>query len=170
MRRAAPFLVALAAFLLDQWSKHWIRAAYPLSYVESQIAGFFNLVHAENPGAAFSMFAEAPVLVRKGLLVVTAVLIVTLVILALLGRIHLVETQFARMALGLVLGGACGNLFDRISAGTVTDFLEFYWGRYYFPAFNVADTSIFCGACLMVLDYWFGPRQPVKQATAKEPI
>jgi signal peptidase II len=163
MKKAAPFLLATLVFALDQASKLWIRTNYPLSYVENRIAGFFNLVHAENPGAAFSMFAEAPVYVRTGVLVVTALAIVVLLILALTDRIHLVETQFARMALGLVLGGACGNLFDRIHAGTVTDFLEFYWSRYYFPAFNLADACIFSGACLMVLDYWVGGRPTVKE-------
>ena len=167
MRRAAPFLLAALVFALDQGSKVWIRANLPLSYAEAKIEGFFNLVHAENPGAAFSMFESAPPVVRIGLLVALALGIVVLIVLALLGRIQIVETQFARMALGLVLGGACGNLFDRIHAGTVTDFLEFYRGNYYFPAFNLADSSIFCGACLMLLDYWIGNRTPHPR-TAKE--
>ena len=169
MRKSAPFLLAVIVFVLDQLSKFWIRANYSLSFIDPKVAGFFNLVHAENPGAAFSMFAEASPFIRKGLLVGMALVIVILLILALLDRIRLVETQFARMALGLVLGGACGNLLDRIYAGTVTDFLEFYWRNYYFPAFNLADTAIFCGACLMVLDYWFGTKIPVEQ-TAKESV
>jgi signal peptidase II len=157
--RLAPFLVAIIVFALDQVSKMWIRANYPLSYAEVKIEGFFNLVHAENPGAAFSMFESAPSIVRVGVLVVLAFVIVAVIVLALLGRIHLVETQFARMALGLVLGGACGNLYDRINAGTVTDFLEFYHRGYYFPAFNLADSCIFCGACLMLIDYTIGHRK-----------
>lgn len=173
MRRAAPFLLAIPIFALDQASKVWIRAHYPLSFAEAKIEGFFNLVHAENPGAAFSMFESAPPAIRVGLLVALALAIVLMIVAALLGRIHIVETQFARMALGLVLGGACGNLFDRIHAGTVTDFLEFYHKSYYFPAFNVADSSIFCGACLMLLDYWIGgkaapsPPLPVDQVPAE---
>ena len=60
-----------------------------------------------------------------------------------------------RIALGLVLGGASGNLYDRIVSRTVTDFLEFHAGQsYFFPAFNVADSAIFCGACLLLLDMW----------------
>ena len=173
MKRAAPFLLALLIFALDQASKIWIRANYPLSYAEAKIEGFFNLVHAENPGAAFSMFESAPPVIRVGVLVVLALVIVLAIVAALLGRIQLVETQFARMALGLVLGGACGNLFDRIHAGTVTDFLEFYHKSYYFPAFNVADSSIFCGACLMLLDYWIGGRSvqvspPVEQVPVEQ--
>ena len=155
-QRLAPFLLAILIFVLDQASKIWVRASYPLSYTEAKIEGFFNLVHAENPGAAFSMFETAPPLIRVGVLIALAAVIVLLIIAALIGRIQIVETQFARMALGLVLGGACGNLYDRIHAGTVTDFLEFYRGSYYFPAFNVADSAIFCGACLMLLDYWIG--------------
>ena len=161
MKRIAPFLLAIVIFLLDQGSKMWIRATYPLSYAEAKVEGFFNLVHAENPGAAFSMFESAPPAIRVGLLVALALVIVVLMIAALLGRIHIVDSQFARMALGLVLGGACGNLFDRIHAGTVTDFLEFYRGSYYFPAFNLADSSIFCGACLMLIDYLIG-KSPVE--------
>ena len=157
-KRIAPFLVAALVFALDQASKIWIRANYPLSYAEAKIEGFFNLVHAENPGAAFSMFESAPPVIRVGVLVALALGIVVLIVWALLGRIRIVDTQFARIALGLVLGGACGNLFDRIHAGTVTDFLEFYRGSYYFPAFNLADSAIFCGACLMLLDYWIGNR------------
>lgn len=167
LKRMLPFLLAALIFFVDQASKIWIRTNYPLAYAESKIEGFFNLVHAENPGAAFSMFESAPALLRVGVLVALALVIVVLIAAALLGRIHIVETQFARMALGLVLGGACGNLLDRIRAGTVTDFLEFYRGSYYFPAFNVADSSIFCGACLMLLDYWIGNRntpQTVEQA------
>ena len=160
MKRIAPFLLAAVVFGLDQWSKAWIKANYPLSYAEAKIEGFFNLVHAENPGAAFSMFESAPPVIRIGVLVVLAVAIVALIIAALLGRIHLVETQFARLALGLVLGGACGNLFDRIHSGTVTDFLEFYHRGYYFPAFNLADSCIFTGACLMLIDH-FASKRPV---------
>ena len=166
-KRLAPFLLAILIFVVDQASKIWVRANYPLSYTEAKIEGIFNLVHAENPGAAFSMFENAPPLIRVGVLVALAAVIVLLIIAALLGRLQIVETQFARMALGLVLGGACGTLYDRIHAGTVTDFLEFYRGSYYFPAFNVADSSIFCGACLMLLDYWIGNRntpQTVEQA------
>lgn len=171
-QRIAPFLLAALILVLDQSSKIWIRANYPLSYAEAKIEGFFNLVHAENPGAAFSMFESAPPVIRIGVLVVLALVIVILIVLALMGRVHLVETQFARMALGLVLGGACGNLFDRIHTGTVTDFLEFYHRSYYFPAFNVADSSIFCGACLMLLDYWIGNRGTQKnvEPVAVKPI
>ena len=169
MRRLAPFVLAIIIFALDQSSKAWIRSRYPLSYTEAKIEGFFNLVHAENPGAAFSMFETAPAVVRVGVLVVLALAIVALIVAALLDRIQLVDTQFARMALGLVLGGACGNLFDRIHAGTVTDFLEFYHGSYYFPAFNVADSAIFCGACLMLAEYWLGKPAPVVDPAGVEP-
>ncbi len=169
LRRLAPFLLAIFIFALDQASKIWVRASFPLSYTEAKIEGFFNLVHAENPGAAFSMFETAPVVIRVGVLVALAGVIVLMIVAALLGRIQIVETQFARMALGLVLGGACGNLYDRIHAGTVTDFLEFYRGSYYFPAFNFADSSIFCGACLMLLDYWLGtPVTPVTVEPVKD--
>ncbi|HEY3744292.1 MAG TPA: signal peptidase II [Bryobacteraceae bacterium] len=159
MKRFAPFLLAAIIFGLDQWSKVWIRSNYRVSYAEAKIDGFFNLVHAENPGAAFSMFESAPAMFRIAVLVVLALIIVAVIVAALLGRVHLVETQLSRMALGLVLGGACGNLFDRIRAGTVTDFLEFYHGGYYFPAFNVADSAIFCGACLMLIDYTMSGRR-----------
>lgn len=169
-KRIAPFLLAALIFALDQASKIWIRGNYPLSYTEAKIEGFFNLVHAENPGAAFSMFESAPPLIRVGVLVALALAIVALIVAALLGRVRIVDSQFARMALGLVLGGACGNLLDRVRAGTVTDFLEFYRGTYYFPAFNLADSSIFCGACLMLLDYWIGSRAAAQPQPAPNEI
>lgn len=160
MKRSAPFALALLIFVFDQGTKLWIRNHLPLSYAEPKIEGFFNLVHAENPGAAFSMLATAPAWLRQGLLITMAAAIIVGILLALLGRIQIVETQQSRLALGLVLGGASGNLFDRLTAGTVTDFLEFYWRNYYFPAFNVADSAIFCGACLMILDFWLAGKTP----------
>ena len=111
------------------------------------------------------MFENAAPVVRITVLVAFALVIVAAIVLALLDRIKLVETQFARLALGLVLGGACGNLLDRVHAGTVTDFLEFYHWGYFFPAFNLADSSIFCGACAMLIDYWMHKTPAVANET-----
>ena len=77
-----------------------------------------------------------------------------LLIAALFGKFGIVSSTLSRWAVTLILGGACGNLIDRIRIGTVTDFLEFYVGTYYWPAFNVADSAIFCGAALLFVDYW----------------
>ena len=65
-----------------------------------------------------------------------------------------------RLALGAILGGACGNLYDRVASGVVTDFLDFYWGPAHFPAFNVADSAITCGAILVLANLWFARHDP----------
>ena len=154
LARLAPFGLSALIFAFDQATKSVIRSSY--SELDSQVVipGFFNIVHAENPGAAFSLLADAPAYVRSGVLIGLAGLVVIAIVLALAGKIALAESKLAKLAFAFILGGAAGNLLDRIVVGTVTDFLEFYAGRYYWPAFNVADSAIFVGAVLLLLDFW----------------
>jgi len=132
---------------LDQLTKHWVVQAFSFGEA-SPVTTFFNLVLAHNTGAAFSFLAEAGGWQRVFFIVVASV--ASAVIFYLL-RKHGRQTLFA-LALSLVLGGALGNLIDRIRWGYVVDFLDFYYGNYHWPAFNVADMAITGGVILLVLD------------------
>lgn len=132
---------------LDQLTKHWVVDAF--SFAESRpVTSFFNLVLAHNSGAAFSFLASAGGWQR--LFFITVATVASTVILYLL-RKHARQTLFS-LALSLVLGGALGNLIDRIRWGYVVDFLDFYYGNYHWPAFNIADMAITGGVILLVLD------------------
>lgn len=139
--------VALVIFLLDQLTKIAIVGAFQLG--ESlPITSFFNLVRVHNAGAAFSFLADAGGWQRwffTGLGTVAALVMVYLL------RTHAGQTLFC-WALSLLLGGAVGNVVDRVLYSHVIDFLDFYYGSWHFPAFNVADSAITMGACLLILD------------------
>lgn len=133
--------------ILDQISKQWISGHF--AYGESlPVTGFFNLVLAHNKGAAFSMLNDAGGWQRWMFSIIAVVASVW--ITWLLHR-HPMQKLFC-LALALVLGGAIGNLIDRISYGYVVDFLDFHWDNHHFPAFNIADSAITCGAALLLLD------------------
>ncbi|MDD5300974.1 MAG: signal peptidase II [Gallionella sp.] len=133
--------------VLDQLSKAWITGHF--AYGENlYVLSVFNLVLAHNTGAAFSFLSDAGGM-QRWLFSIIAV-IASVWIVALL-RKHAAQPLFS-LALSLILGGALGNLIDRIAYGYVVDFLSFHWGEHYFPAFNLADSAITCGAFLMILD------------------
>ena len=133
--------------VLDQLSKAWISSHFV--YGESlSVLGVFNLVLAHNTGAAFSMLNDAGGWQRW---MFSAIAVVASVWIVWLLRKHHQQKLFC-LSLALILGGALGNLMDRIAYGYVVDFLDFHWGSYHFPAFNIADSAITCGAALMVLD------------------
>jgi len=153
MRSWAPWLALSAVVIaLDQLTKHWIVQAF--SFGESLfVTPFFNLVLAYNTGAAFNLFATASGWQRA--FFITIAVIAAVVIVHLL-RKHPGKTLF-NLALSLILGGALGNLWDRIQLGHVVDFLQFHYAGYYFPAFNVADSAITVGAALLILDSFRKP-------------
>jgi len=133
--------------VLDQLSKAWITSRFAFGET-LYVAGVFDLVLAHNTGAAFSFLSDAGGMQRwlfSGIAIVASVWIVWLL------RRHGAQTLFA-LALSLILGGALGNLIDRIAYGYVVDFLHFHWNEHYFPAFNIADSAITCGAFLLILD------------------
>lgn len=144
-------IVALVVFLLDRGSKLWIQANVgPLDTIPI-IPDVFNIVYARNRGAAFGMMSSAPewarVLVLIGLS--TAILGFICWMLWQATREGQLGSRSQRWALSLVLGGAIGNLHDRILEGSVTDFIQVFFGSYEYPSFNVADSAIFAGAVLM---------------------
>jgi len=151
MRKLAPwYALALLLVLLDQLSKQWISASF--SYGEARaVTGFFNLVLTHNQGAAFSFLASASGWQR--VFFISIALIAIVVISVLLAR-HAGEKLFC-LSLALILGGAIGNVVDRILLGYVVDFLDFYVAAWHWPAFNLADSAITVGAVLMIVDSFF---------------
>lgn len=150
--RMAALLAAGVVFMGDRLTKALIESRVAMWETIVVIPGFFNIVHTRNPGAAFSLLASADAGWRSALLVGLSLLAA-----ALLGVLLWRSPQpggAPRWALALMLGGALGNLYDRLIAGEVTDFLEFYVGRFRWPAFNIADSAISLGAALIVLDLW----------------
>lgn len=143
-------LVPLAVLFLDQLTKLWVVKTLPYGAQRRIIEGFFNLVHGRNRGVAFGLFADGgPV---SQLLLLLLVVLLSLFVAVELWRLR--HQPLPSWALGLILGGACGNLADRLFRGEVVDFLDFYLhlgGKaYHWPAFNVADTAVSVGAVLLL--------------------
>ncbi|HEX7455608.1 MAG TPA: signal peptidase II [Gallionella sp.] len=131
--------------VLDQISKLLITQHF-VNFESLTVLSVFDLTLLHNTGAAFSFLSDAGGLQRW---LFTAIAVVASVSITLLLRKHAKETLFA-FALSLILGGALGNLIDRIAYGYVIDFLLFHWNDHYFPAFNLADSAITCGAGLLI--------------------
>jgi len=136
--------------VLDQATK-WFMASWLSLYETVAVVPFFNLTMAHNTGAAFSFLANAGGWQRWFFVVLT--LVISTVLLVWLKRLP-TTAKLEAISLSLILGGAIGNLIDRVNLGYVIDFLDFYnyFGQYHFPAFNVADSAICVGAVLLILD------------------
>lgn len=146
-------LISFAVILLDRITKLWIERKIALHDGIRVIPGFFSITHIENRGAAFGIFNDSPTPWKVGMLVGFSLLALVIVSRLLWKNSHTISST--GVGLALILGGAIGNLWDRLAAGHVTDFLLFYVGRYEWPAFNVADSSIVVGAALLVLEILF---------------
>ena len=148
LKRIAPWLaIAALVVVADQLSKSAISASLRLGEVR-EVTGFFNLVLAHNRGAAFSFLSDAGGWQR--LLFIAIAVAATAFIVVMLAR-HSSERLFSA-GLALILGGALGNLWDRIVLGHVVDFLDFHAFGWHFWAFNLADSAITVGAGLLILD------------------
>lgn len=159
--RLAGFGFAGVVFLLDQVTKIAIRSNMSELDVRPVIPGFFDIVRAENPGAAFSLFAHASSEWRSLVLVgIAAAALVFVAVLLWRGAGRVAESAMLRGGFALIMGGALGNLFDRIVHGTVTDFLDVYVRTYHWPAFNVADSAITIGVALVLWDTLRASRAP----------
>jgi signal peptidase II len=133
--------------VLDQLSKAWIVNHFVFGETYT-VLSVFDLVLAHNTGAAFSFLNDAGGIQRW---LFSIIAIAASVWIVRLLRKHGTQLLFA-FALSMILGGALGNLVDRLLYGYVVDFLSFHWNEHYFPAFNLADSSITCGAFLLILD------------------
>ena len=139
--------LSLLVLVLDQASKVWVRAVFQ-EYQSEPITGFFNLVLVYNEGAAFSFLSSAGGWQRW--FFVGLALVISLVLYNWLRQLHRDE-KFTAAALALVLGGAWGNLVDRLWLGKVTDFIDIYYQGWHWPAFNLADSAISLGVALLVV-------------------
>ena len=155
-----PLLVALGIILLDQASKEWVRHAFALHESVPVVPGFFHLTYIRNTGAAWGMFSGQN-------LVLALLAVVMLAALLFFRRKILPPGRLHRVALGLLCGGIVGNLFDRLRLDYVTDFLDFFWRGWHWPAFNVADAAICTGVGIYILGSLFarapaaGPDQDI---------
>jgi signal peptidase II len=159
--RKLPWLLLISAIIIvaDRLTKSLVSARVPLGDTIPVIPGFLRISHWLNEGAAFSLFADSasPNAVRWGLIAFSAIAAIAVLgaLIRLGSRINL-----ATVALALVLGGALGNLHDRILYGSVVDFIEVNIFGYHWPDFNVADSSIVIGACLLLLDSLLPRKSP----------
>ena len=145
------FAVAATVLLLDQLTKLWIMTEFVLGD-SRYISSFFNLVRAHNEGAAFSFLSDAGGWQRWFFTILSSVISLVIVVwLVRLPRQKILEA----LALSLILGGALGNLYDRVTLGYVVDFLDFHWAGWHFAAFNVADMAISIGAGLIIIEALF---------------
>ena len=152
------FLIALGVLALDRFTKRLVAKDIPLHDSITVIKHVFYITHVENSGAAFGLFNDSPSHWKIGLLVSFSVLALVIVS-SLLWRSGRVMTASA-VGLSLILGGALGNLWDRVVNGRVVDFLLVYIGSYQWPSFNVADSAIVVGAGLLVFEILFASASP----------
>ncbi len=144
-------LISALVIVLDRLSKDWIVAHLLSGHTIPVIPNVFRLSHVLNTGAAFSLFAESlsPAAVRNSLIAFSCIAVV--VVFGMIWRVgHPLSST--GVALALILGGALGNLYDRIKYSYVIDFLEVRIYHYHWPDFNVADSAIVIGACLLLLE------------------
>ncbi len=149
------FLAALAVALpLDQITKYWIIAKFDYGEVHPVVPGWFDLTHVRNPGGAFSFFAHGPSEWRMAFFVGTTSIALVLLVIFLMR--HESEARLSPLALGAIMGGALGNLIDRLVHGEVIDFLDIHiYGGYTWPTFNVADSAIVIGVAILMLEVLF---------------
>lgn len=134
--------------LLDQWTKH-LASTHLDMYVPNQITGFFNLTLMHNEGIAFSLLADQSGWQRYFISVVAIVIVLWLMYWLWQNK---PQMRLQNTALALVVGGALGNLWDRVLLGHVVDFIELHYHNYFWPAFNIADSAITLGAVLLIID------------------
>ena len=153
--------LSLGVVVLDQWTKWLIEAHLPHHAAHPLIPGFLNLTHVRNTGVAFGLFASEG---RDG-----GSWLLTLLGLAALTAVGIyfwyapARDRLLLVALSLVVGGAVGNLIDRVSSGAVTDFVDVYVGTHHWPSFNVADSAISIGIVLMAIDSFRARNDPPPQ-------
>jgi signal peptidase II len=143
-------LISGALILIDQWTKFLVTIHIPLYFSVRVIDNFFNITHIRNPGVAFGLFANQ----ESEYKVLFFIIISAIAIVAILIIFHQTPNnrRMVRTGLTLILSGAVGNLMDRIIHKEVIDFIDFYYQKFHWPAFNVADSCITIGVALMILD------------------
>lgn len=156
--RKYHFLIAALVVLLDRGTKWLVASRITLNDSIIVLPGFFRLTHVQNTGAAFGLFADSSSEWKVSILVVFSLLALVVVSALLWKNSH--SMTITGVGLSLILGGAVGNLWDRLISGHVVDFFDFYLGSYHWPAFNVADSAIVVGALLLVSEILFAKNAP----------
>src|SRR6202050_254986 len=164
--RTSCLLIALIVVMLDRWSKHMAAQRIPLYSHIQVIPGFFQLTHTENTGAAFSLFADSNAHWKTAMLIVFS-MIALIVVSVLLWKNHHAHVATG-IGLSLIMGGALGNLWDRLARGRVVDFLLVYVKQYQWPVFNLADSAIVVGAGLLIIEILFAKSQTGENARHPE--
>lgn len=150
--------LALAALLADQLSKHAVERFTPAGSARVLVPGLLNLVHTSNPGVAFGLLADSSTPWLVTLLIAFSVAVIAMLVwLLVTGR---AGGRLAQCGLALILGGATGNVLDRVMRRSVTDFIDFYIGSHHWYTFNVADSAIVVGAGLVILELFRDWRHP----------
>jgi signal peptidase II len=154
--RTSWIWITLSAIALDRATKYAVEVRTPLGYHRVLIDRFFTFVHASNPGLAFGIFADSASPRITAMLSIGALIICSLLVWVLVsGR---AGGRAGQTGIALILGGAAGNLLDRLMYSRVTDFLDFQFGNYHWPAFNVADSAIMIGAVILGVELFFSPK------------
>jgi signal peptidase II len=148
--RTGYFLVSLAVLVLDQWTKGVVMRTFQVHESREVVSGLFDLTYVQNSGAAFGLFASVDSSVKAIVLNSVAVLVFLIVSAYALRSSH--KSIRLQVGLALILGGAVGNLLDRVRFTYVVDFLDFSISGHHWPAFNVADSAICVGVALLFLD------------------
>lgn len=161
-RRGWLLLISALIIAIDRWTKLWVSHHIADGDSITVIPRYFYISHVLNPGAAFSLFSDSATPGRTRWMLTAFSLIAALIVFGLLLKIGR-RFSATTIALALILGGALGNVWDRVRYGVVTDFLEVFlrWGQhwnYHWPDFNVADSAIVCGGILLLIDAIFGKK------------
>lgn len=159
--RKYHFLISLCVIAIDRLTKWTISRRLSMHDGIQVIPGFFRIIHTENPGAAFGIFADSPSQWKLGMLIGFSIIALVIVSGLLWKNSHTLTST--GIGLALILGGAVGNLWDRLVSHQVVDFLLFYVGPHQWPAFNVADSAIVVGAALLVIEIIF-TKSPSQQS------
>ncbi len=155
--RLKLLLISVAVFILDRLSKLWIVSHIPSGQDITIIPRFFRLTHVYNNGAAFSLFADTPSPDRVRWMLIAFSVVAIVIVLGVLWKAGR-AINMTSVALALILGGAVGNLYDRLASRYVIDFLAFNIFGYHYPDFNVADSCIVIGACLLLIEVFRAPK------------
>jgi signal peptidase II len=155
--RKYHILIAAFVVILDRMTKWLVAQKISLHDSVDVIPGLFRLTHVQNQGAAFGLFSESPSEFKVAMLILFSIAALAVVSALLWKNGNAMNTT--AIALSLVFGGALGNLWDRVAAGRVIDFMDFYLGSHHWPAFNVADSAIVVGALLLLSEIFLAPQE-----------
>jgi signal peptidase II len=153
--RATVAAIAAAIFSVDRWSKWLVETNLSPFDTKEVIPGFFSIVRSQNPGIAFGLFQESTSQYRTAALVAFSLLAIA-ILAWMLRKVDQMD-RWTALGLAFIFGGALGNVYDRVHAGAVTDFLDFYWGNVHWYVFNIADSAICAGAGLLLIAMWKKP-------------